>query len=139
MFLDHPTLHSRLQGVQPFPSVEGFRGIPYGTLKERWTRSQLAALPTEFDARSFGPKCPQPGDRNCTLDFGPYLAFPNCGEDEFRCLNLNVYRPVGQDNLPVLFWIHGGSLRVGAGSDPIWGECLPSRWSERYRLTIRSC
>lgn len=54
------------------------------------------------------PKCPQPSPPNNTLDFGPYVPFPDCGEDEFKCLNLNVYSPVNVDRrLPVLFWIHG--------------------------------
>jgi carboxylesterase type B len=56
------------------------------------------------------PKCPQPDGLNNTLDFGPIIPFPDCGEDELNCLNLNVYRPTNVDGsvtLPVLFWIHG--------------------------------
>lgn len=55
---------------------------------------------------------------------------PDC-EDEFACLNLNIYAPAtktadGQVHLtpspachqplPVLVWVHGGSYQVGAGS-----------------------
>ena len=38
------------------------------------------------------------------------------------CLYLNVYAPAGpvQSPLPVMVWIHGGSNRVGSGSQPIY-------------------
>lgn len=112
-------------------------------------RSRLRVSEAKLIAR---PKCPQPSEFNNTGDFGPHIPFPDCGEDEFRCLNLNVYAPVqgnGEESklLPVLVWIHGyvmhlsrnvssvvltcrGSLLFGAGSDPIWGEWM-SRWSSQ--------
>ena len=37
------------------------------------------------------------------------------------CLNLNVWTPdPTPDGLPVLVWIHGGSLKFGAGSDELY-------------------
>jgi carboxylesterase type B len=45
-------------------------------------------------------------------------ARPPVGED---CLNLNVWTPdPGAAGLPVLVWIHGGSLKFGTGSDLIY-------------------
>jgi carboxylesterase type B len=35
-----------------------------------------------------------------------------------------------QANLPVYFYIHGGGFGFGAGTDPIWGTCLPVHHSD---------
>ena len=37
------------------------------------------------------------------------------------CLYLNIFTPAktGEENLPVLFWIHGGASIAGWGSDPV--------------------
>lgn len=51
-----------------------------------------------------GPQCPQDADIN---------------EQSEDCLYLNVYRPstaVESDQLPVLFFVHGGGFQSGAGS-----------------------
>ncbi len=43
---------------------------------------------------------------------------PPGGDD---CLNLNVWTPdPGATGLPVLVWIHGGSLKFGTGSDALY-------------------
>jgi carboxylesterase type B len=69
----------------------------------------------------YSPRCPQPDEPNTTVDFGPYLPFEHNGQDDLNCLNLNVTCPKDATlPLPVFFWIHGGSLTWGAGSDPIW-------------------
>jgi para-nitrobenzyl esterase len=58
------------------------------------------------DASQPGSACPQEASF-----FGP----PSENED---CLYLNVYVPRDAgDNLPVLFWIHGGDFITGQGSD----------------------
>ena len=50
---------------------------------------------------------------------------PNRQED---CLYLNVWRPKKSGTFPVMFWIHGGGLTSGAGSDPMyWGDRLAAK------------
>jgi len=92
--------------------IRAFRGIPYaappvGDL--RWRPPQPHARWTGVrNATQFGSSCPQ------TL--GPF-GVPSTDED---CLFLNVYTPAGAtagSRLPVMFWIHGGSLITGEGTD----------------------
>jgi para-nitrobenzyl esterase len=88
-----------------------YLGIPYaappvGAL--RWQPPQPAASwPGVRQATSFASHCPQPGSA-----FGASSA----SED---CLYLNVYAPAGagRRDLPVMVWIHGGSLLVGESND----------------------
>ena len=63
-----------------------------------------------FQAKSFGPCCPQ-------SDAGVFIPM----QDE-QCLYLNIYTPLSTTNqslLPVLVWIHGGGLQVGCSSQSI--------------------
>lgn len=94
--------------------ITNFRGIPYGTVSERWTHSTvLDTLPENFNATDFGPRCVQKhGD---VLVTGGETD-PTPGDDEFKCLNLNITVPTdylpgrqGGKNvlLPVMVWIHG--------------------------------
>jgi carboxylesterase type B len=92
--------------------VEKFLGMPYaappvGELRwkppapvEAWTGVRSAA--------AVGNRCPQPLDES-----GAWA-----GDED--CLYLNVYRPRGVRagaDLPVLFWIHGGSFTSGSGDE----------------------
>ncbi|MGA9722960.1 MAG: carboxylesterase family protein [Candidatus Binatus sp.] len=92
-------------------NVAEFLGIPYaappvGNL--RWMPPQAyGQFPSLLDASSFGSQCTQPD-----------------GSGSENCLFLNVYVPnfKKDDNehrraMPVMFWIHGGGLTSGAGSD----------------------
>ena len=88
-----------------------YLGIPYaappvGALRwrppqppEPWTGTR--------DATSYAPHCQQP-----TSAFGR----ASTSED---CLYLNVFTPAGNHarNLPVMVWVHGGSLRTGESDD----------------------
>jgi para-nitrobenzyl esterase len=93
-------------------NVAEFLGIPYaappvGPL--RWMPPQpYGTFNGLFDASSFGNVCTQGGR-------------PGISED---CLFLNIYVPNFKKNgkkhggaMPVMFWIHGGGLTSGAGSD----------------------
>jgi para-nitrobenzyl esterase len=95
-------------------SMNAYLGIPYaappvGAL--RWMPPRRPAPWTSmFDASKFGSSCTQ------NADLG---VFATAGGTE-DCLYLNVYvgKPAqSKERLPVLLWIHGGSLWVGAGSD----------------------
>jgi para-nitrobenzyl esterase len=88
-----------------------FLGIPYaappvGAL--RWQPPRPAApWHGTRAATSYAPHCPQPPG-----SFGR----ASTSED---CLYLNVFTPAGNKarNLPVMVWVHGGSLRTGESDD----------------------
>ena len=102
-----------------------FLGIPYaappvGAL--RWQPSQpRKPWSGTREATGYAPHCPQPAGA-----FGR----PSTSED---CLYLNVFTPAGAQagtpagaqagvgqstrNLPVMVWVHGGSLRTGESDD----------------------
>ena len=64
-----------------------------------------------IDATKNGPIAPQRPSRLARA-MGDF-TFPY---DE-NCLTLNIWAPaIENDNLPVLFWIHGGAFVSGAGS-----------------------
>jgi len=92
-------------------AMDEYLGIPYaappvGAL--RWQPPQPAARWRGVrEATSFAPHCPQPAS-----PFGVASTSENC-------LYLNVFAPAdarGRD-LPVMVWIHGGSLVVGESDD----------------------
>jgi len=88
-----------------------FLGIPYaappvGAL--RWQPPRPAA-PWQGTraATAYAPHCPQPPG-----------AFGRASTSE-DCLYLNVFTPAGArgKHLPVMVWVHGGSLRTGESDD----------------------
>ncbi len=99
----------RLQGAIA-ADIASFKGIPFaappvGPL--RWRAPQpLKAWSGVRAASEFGNACLQPPPRATS----PALRVP-VSED---CLYLNVWRPLStKDRLPVMVWIHGGSLVNG--------------------------
>jgi para-nitrobenzyl esterase len=99
------TADGRVQGKTTEAMAE-YLGIPYaappvGAL--RWQPPHPAAPWRGVRrATSFAPHCPQPAS-----PFGVASTSENC-------LYLNVYAPAAaRRDLPVMVWIHGGSLLVG--------------------------
>lgn len=98
--------------------VHSFKGIPYAlppTGAMRWK----APLPMPKwkgvrDAREFGAACIQPRGKPDSIYF---WSLPKTSED---CLYLNVWAPANARNAPVFFWIHGGALSGGSGSEPLY-------------------
>jgi para-nitrobenzyl esterase len=92
-------------------TTDEYLGIPYaappvGAL--RWRPPQPAARWRGVrKANRFAPHCPQPPSA---------FGVASTSED---CLYLNVFTPAGRDgsDLPVLVWVHGGSLLVGESDD----------------------
>lgn len=105
------------EGVVEGTSDEGivtFKGIRYAAPpvgKRRWT-PPAPAEPWEGvrSADSFGPGCIQPEVPATSIYNDPP---PSQSED---CLNLNIWAPEDAQGAPVIVWIHGGSLRIGANS-----------------------
>lgn len=111
-----PTLQADIIGeLDDDASLAIFRGIPYASVERRWTHSRVQHhLPATFDATKFGPRCVQ-REGHVLVTGGK--SDPTPGDDEFKCLNLNITVPknallahesshTGQP-LPVLVWIHG--------------------------------
>ena len=92
-----------------------FRGIPYASVDERWTYSKPQHfLDSPFDATKFGPRCVQE-EGEVLVTGGTHDPSP--GDDEFKCLNLNITVPKEclkqfengstRTKIPVMVWIHG--------------------------------
>ena len=95
--------------------IVAFKGMhyaapPVGPL--RWRAPRPAVSNSEIlVADKYGPPCPQISNH---LD----LAEADPSED---CLSINVFKPFETDGrLPVMVWIHGGSLVSGAGGNPAY-------------------
>lgn len=90
--------------------VASFKGIPFTAPpvgEHRWRAPQhVEAWEDVRDATEFGPSCPQLWEGQTS------------GAED--CLYLNVWAPaeVGDELLPVMFWIHGGGLTNGATDRP---------------------
>jgi len=106
------TLNGTYQGRHlPEWNQDLFLGVPFaqppvGELRYRWPQSLNASFQETRDATEYGYSCMQ------------YAAGAplNMSED---CLTLNIVRPSGSTKpLPVLVWIYGGGLGVGATADP---------------------
>jgi len=99
--------------------IRAYLGIPYAappTGDLRW-RPPVPAQPWQGTrpATAFGPACPQ----LVAPDTGVMELPGNMSED---CLYLNVWTPArgGNEKLPVMVFIHGGSFLQGAGSMPLY-------------------
>ncbi|MGH3408271.1 MAG: carboxylesterase family protein, partial [Streptosporangiaceae bacterium] len=105
-----PTADGALRGTTA-GAMDEFLGIPYAAPpvgRLRWRPPHPARpWPGIRPATTFAPHCPQPAS-----PFGVASTSENC-------LYLNVYRPAHSRGrrLPVLVWIHGGSLLVGESDD----------------------
>jgi para-nitrobenzyl esterase len=85
--------------------VRSFQGIPYATAARFAAPDPAASWTGVRDATKAGKVCAQPA--------GYPIGKPSTDED---CLNLNVTTPVGKHRkLPVIVWIHGGSMMFGMG------------------------
>jgi len=99
--------------------VDGFLGVRYGEPpvdERRWAAPvPVAPAPDPVEVLEPGSICVQSSG---TID-GEFEA----GEGSEDCLFLNVTRPAGTspgDDLPVLFFVHGGGHTDGAGSQELY-------------------
>ncbi len=120
--------------------LQVFKGIPYAVPPvgaSRWKPPVEAAIwPGVRDAAQFGPACFQPPPRAGSIYPEPPMAM---SED---CLSLNIWKPAKAKKVPVLVWIHGGSLISGASSETMYdGAAMARRGgivvvSINYRLGV---
>ncbi|XP_078597482.1 uncharacterized protein LOC144873739 [Branchiostoma floridae x Branchiostoma japonicum] len=106
----------------PYKPIYTFLGIPYAAPPVGDLRYRLPqpAIPWEGvrEAVEYGHYCPQNSTTYNGLDFP--IKYETAGKTSEDCLTLNVFTPtVAADSaLPVLLWIHGGSLYLGMGAPP---------------------
>ncbi len=128
------TTNGPVQGIAS-DGVSIYRGIPYaappvGDL--RWRRpAPVEAWQNVLVADEFGPACWQVADAGDAAFLSGMMEGAGMGgftrwlmttsislfpmpisED---CLTLNVVAPENAENLPVMFWIHGGGHQFGSG------------------------
>ena len=106
----------RLAGARD-GTVDRFLNIPYAAAPIgplRWRAPHRAPdWQGKRDASSLGVACPQ--------TVRPALVAGGVAERQSEdCLQLNIWRPKGARNLPVMVWIHGGAHVIGSGTFPVF-------------------
>jgi para-nitrobenzyl esterase len=107
-----------------------YRGIPYAAPPVdalRWRPPQPPAAWEDVRAADgFGPMCPQMPRESYPQWLKDHFAAVGMAED---CLTLNIWTPVdrGEASLPVMFYIHGGNMKFGSGSYPVYDGSVLAR------------
>ncbi|WNI22343.1 carboxylesterase family protein [Streptomyces sp. ITFR-16] len=134
------TVHGTVRGAYE-RGVAVFRGIPYAAAPVGARRFRAPEPPERWtgvrEAVAFGPTAPK---RPYAPPLDRLLPDPEVpGED---CLNLNVWTPSpARTGLPVLVWIHGGSLLHGSSAVGVYDGTAFARdgvvlVSVNYRLGV---
>jgi len=115
------TEYGKVKGFIDWPTSMAWLGIPF-------------AKPPSGDLRWRAPQDPDPWkgvlktEEFCSActQMGSLIGYPDpetfgapIGEED--CLKLNIWRPLShKENLPVLFWIHGGANVRSHAGDPLF-------------------
>ncbi len=125
----------KVQGVyNEDKSVKIYAGIQYAEA-ERWKEPQAHTWEGIHDGTHFGPKSMQPSSNayvDSVLDiysekgWHPNLKMKPQQDRDEQGLYLNIWIPnISETNLPILVFIHGGSLTNGSGaSNDYNGEAM---------------
>ncbi|MEV7404637.1 carboxylesterase family protein [Streptomyces sp. NPDC091267] len=134
------TAHGTVRGSHE-QGVAVFRGIPYAAAPVGARRFRAPEPPEPWagvrEAVAYGPTAPK---RPYAPPLDRLLPDPDVPGD--NCLNLNVWTPSpARTGLPVLVWIHGGSLLHGSSAVPLYDGTAFARdgvvlVSVNYRLGI---
>ena len=105
--------------------VEIYAGIQYAKA-ERWKEPEPYTWDGVKDGSVFGPRAMQPKSNSVVdtiLDIYSekkwrpnFLMQPVQNRSEEKSLQLNIWRPKNASNLPILVYIHGGSLTNGSSA-----------------------
>lgn len=135
--------HSLLRSSADPPSVVNVvkcLGIPYGKIPYRWAAPRKETFPWRGvkNCTKFGPQCPQADEILFDVEGLPVFgsldknsfAVQGDSQDEFACLNLNIFGPldivregeVSLRKLPVLVWVHGGAYWTGSAGVDLYGR-----------------
>ncbi|KAI5813186.1 Alpha/Beta hydrolase protein [Pyronema omphalodes] len=124
MTFHHASLNAIVKpvSVSSNPGILQYRNIKFASIPGRLQHSQVIDdwNGAEIGDEKHGPRCPQLHYDLNTLFRIPAEHLPNwkVEEDEFECLNLEITVPDGVkpgDNVPVMVWVHGGSLVATVG------------------------
>ncbi|MBD3879914.1 MAG: carboxylesterase family protein [Quinella sp. 1Q5] len=131
------TRYGTFNGFVDEKGVKTWLGIPYAQPpvgKLRWQPTQpLKPTNKTFDAKKFGASAIQEDDE---------LEKSSANLQSEDCLTLNIWKRSDKKNLPVMFFIHGGSFMHGGSFEPLYnGNNLAASndvivVSFNYRLNI---
>lgn len=108
----------------PYRGSEGqFLGIRYAR-GERFRAPKPATTAEQFEAtgETFGPVCPQGGDRYLPQSEDCLFLnvwMPPTARAQLTAIRLNGSRPIRKPRLPVMLYIHGGAYSNGSVTDPL--------------------
>ncbi|HYD62623.1 MAG TPA: carboxylesterase family protein [Noviherbaspirillum sp.] len=127
-----------LAGKADSNNTQAFLGVPFakppvGSLRWRAPQPPQAWAGTR-QATSFASMCAQVGSFFGEPDPATF-GQPVGSED---CLYLNVWRPNSSaDNLPVFFWIHGGSNLKGSAREPLYNGAYLANKANMVVVTVQ--
>ena len=116
----------KVQGIyNQDKKVKIYAGIPYAQA-ERWKEPKEYTWDNVIDGSYFGPKSMQPASNSITdtlvdiyseKGWHPNYNMKPTQEMSENSLYLNIWRPNNNEtNLPILVYIHGGSLTTGSSA-----------------------
>lgn len=139
------TAYGQVAGASdPVAQVASWKGIPFAQAPVGALRWKAPVDPAAWSgpraATSFGNACLQNGriygpGLNNTYDatIATSLNTPVGSED---CLTLNIWRPdTGEANLPVIFFVYGGSDISGYTADPVYDGTNLARTAKAVVVT----
>lgn len=128
----------KISGIPAANNTQAFLGIPFAKPPVGDLRWRAPQPPESWKATRAAETLP----RMCAQKGGPFgEPAPNTFEKPVGsedCLYLNVWRPNSNaDDLPVFFWIHGGSNLVGSIGDPTYDGANLAQRANMVVVTVQ--